>query len=310
MLENKLSGSPAELYRPVDYLLSLGGKRLRPAALLMGHFLFADDVEKSMPAAYAIEVFHNFTLMHDDIMDAAPLRRGKPTVHEKYGLNAGILSGDVMLVYAYDYLLRLELQRLPAVLKVFNQTAIEVCEGQQMDMNFETRNDVTIGEYIRMIELKTSVLLAAALQIGALLGNADEADAKALYEFGRNLGIAFQLQDDVLDTYGDPVKFGKKTGGDIAQNKRTFLYLKALELASDTDRKALLNHYSNAAKDNEKKIREVIGIFNKLDIKVLAENEKLRFQDAALGYLSSVNAPPKRKKILGDFAHSLLQREL
>jgi len=307
---NQFGRPPRELYEPVDYILSLGGKRLRPAVLLMGHYLFDDSIEKSLPAAFAVEVFHNFTLMHDDILDEAPLRRGQPTVHEKYNLGAAILSGDVMLIHAYEYLMRLDSPKLGEVLRVFNQTAIEVCEGQQMDINFENRNDVKIEEYLKMIELKTSVLLAAALKIGALLGGATEKDAHALYEFGRNLGIAFQLQDDVLDTFGDPEKFGKKTGGDIAQNKKTFLYLKALEVADEGTKSTLRAYFNDPEVEKETKIKEVVGIFNQHKIKELAEQEKERFQKKALYHLKEVSASPDRKGILEKFAAALMQREV
>ena len=307
---NKFSGSPQELYAPVDYILSLGGKRLRPAVLLMGHYLFDDSFERSLPAAFAIEVFHNFTLLHDDIMDAAPLRRGKPAVHEKYNLNTGILSGDVMLIYAYDFLMRLDHPRLNEVLRVFNQTAIEVCEGQQMDMNFENRDDVKIEEYLKMIELKTSVLVGGALKIGALLGGASMKDAHSLYEFGRNLGIAFQLQDDVLDTFGDPEKFGKKTGGDIAQNKKTFLYLKALEVADEEIKTTLTSYFNNPGMEEEMKIREVVQIFNQLNIKELAKEKMKCFQQIALSHLAEIRVASERKALLENFADALMQREV
>lgn len=306
---NKFNQAPAALYAPVNYILDLGGKRLRPAVLLMSHYLFKDDWERSLPAAMAVEVFHNFTLLHDDIMDAAPLRRGKPTVHEKFGLSAGILSGDVMMIYAYDYLLRLESQHLPEIVKAFNKMAIEVCEGQQMDMNFETRQDVSISEYLKMIELKTSVLVAAAMKIGALLAGASGEDAHLLYEFGKNLGIAFQLQDDVLDTYGDPAKFGKKTGGDIVQNKKTFLYLKALEVAGGVEKAELGKLYANPVIKEADKIESVMRIFNKLNIKGLAKREKEHFQSLAFESLNRIAAPASRKKLLEGFAYALMQRE-
>lgn len=309
LLNNRFPGSPRELYEPVDYILSLGGKRLRPAVLLMGHYLFDDSFEKSLPAAFAIEVFHNFTLLHDDIMDNAPLRRGKPTVHEKYSLNTGILSGDVMLIYAYDYLTRLDSPRLSDVLSVFNRTAVEVCEGQQMDMNFESRSDVQIVEYLKMIELKTAVLVAGALKIGALLGGASDKNAQFLYEFGRNLGIAFQLQDDVLDTFGDPDKFGKKTGGDIVQNKKTFLYLKALEVAGEDTKSTLRRYYENSGIGESAKIMAVIDIFNQMNIKDLALEEMRSFQDKAIENLGKIEVSHERKVMLEIFAEALMQRE-
>ena len=231
--DNQFSDTPTELYDPVNYILSLGGKRLRPILLLMAYNLFKTDVEKALPAAFSVEVFHNFSLMHDDIMDKAPLRRGKPAVHIKYNESTGILSGDVMLIYAFKYLMKLEDQNsLLEIIKLFNQIAIDVCEGQQFDMNFENRTEVTIDEYINMIGLKTAALLAGAMKMGALIAGASDKDAQLLYDFGKNVGIAFQLQDDILDTFGDPEKFGKKVGGDIAQNKKTYLALRAMELAN------------------------------------------------------------------------------
>ena len=238
--ENIFNQTPQELYQPVNYILKLGGKRLRPVILLMSYNLFKETVEKALPAAFAIEIFHNFSLLHDDIMDEAPLRRGQPTVHIKYDVNTGILSGDVMLIYAYQYILQLEDQsNIPALMRIFNKVAIEVCEGQQYDMNFETSQEVKIVDYLKMIELKTSVLLAGAMKMGAVIAGAPEKDANHLYEFGKNIGIAFQLQDDILDTFGDPEKFGKKVGGDIAQNKKTYLLLKAMELAKGSRKQAL-----------------------------------------------------------------------
>ncbi len=307
--QNRFDQAPIELYEPINYVLGLGGKHLRPAALLMCCHLFDDAVERALPAAYAIEVFHNFTLLHDDVMDAAPLRRGKPTVHVKYNLSTAILSGDVMLVKAYEYLLRLETPALPGILRLFTRTASEVCEGQQMDMNFETRQDVSIEEYLKMIELKTSVLVACAMQIGALLGGAREEDAAHLYEFGRNLGIAFQLQDDLLDAFGDPVKFGKKTGGDIVQNKKTYLYLKALELAEGEMRQELLAWFSAPATDEATKVAAVTGIFNRLKIRELTEELKEEFQAAALANLEAVQASAEKKAVLESFATWLMGRE-
>lgn len=308
--ENEFTQTPAELYEPVNYILSLGGKRLRPVFLLMAHNLFSDEIEKSLPAAFAVEVFHNFTLLHDDIMDAAPLRRGMPTVHKKYDLNAGILSGDVMLVHAYEYLMKSESPALFEVLQAFNRAATEVCQGQQMDMNFENQDQVSIEAYLKMIELKTSVLVAAAMKIGALIGGAPAEDTEFLYEFGRNLGIAFQLQDDILDTFGDPEKFGKKTGGDIAQNKKTYLFLKALEVADDGLRATLLNYYTDKNIKEDIKIQVVTELFKKLKIRSLAEAEMAGFQKIALENLLKVNVPEARKSVLKKLAHQLMVREV
>lgn len=309
MQEHQFRSVPVELYNPVNYILSLGGKRIRPLMVLAGHSLFDQEVEKSLPAAYAVELFHNFTLLHDDIMDAAPLRRGKPTVHVKYNANIGILSGDVMFALAYDYLLRLRCEQLPDVLSVFTQTAIEICEGQQMDMNFEQQENVAISDYIRMIELKTAVLLGAALKIGALSAGAPLEEAFLLHEFGRSLGIAFQLQDDVLDTYGDPSKFGKKTGGDIVQNKKTYLYLKAMELADERTGSELRGYYSGSGMAEEEKIAAVTAIFDSLGVKEAAGQVMQKYQQRALDFLAAVSVAPQKKAVLADFAESLLRRE-
>lgn len=310
MAEHWMQDSPEGLYDPVNYILSLGGKRLRPLVLLMAHSLFSDELAGALPAARAIELFHNFTLLHDDIMDNAPLRRGKPTVHEKYSLNTGILSGDVMLVLAYESLFSISHPKILEIAALFTRTAREVCEGQQMDMNFERRNDVSIPAYIRMIELKTSVLVACALEMGALLGGADTQDATNLYEFGRNLGIAFQIQDDLLDTFGDPEKFGKKPGGDIVQNKKTYLYLKALEMAETGQREELQAIYNTDLADSEEKIRRVVSIFNQLRIKDLAEAEKNNYQALALQALAEVSVADSKKKLLEQFADALMRREV
>src|SRR5476651_2411466 len=238
----KFPESPAELYEPISYILDLGGKRLRPSLLLMACDLFGGDVNKAIEPALAIEVFHNFTLMHDDIMDKAPLRRGKKTVHEKWNANVAILSGDAMMVEANKLMMKVDDPILRRVMDVFNETATGVCEGQQIDMSFEQRNNVLIDEYLNMIRLKTAVLLGGTLKIGAIIGGASLNDAQLLYSFGVNLGIAFQLQDDILDVYGDPEKFGKQVGGDILSNKKTYLLIKALELAKD-DHLQQLNHW-------------------------------------------------------------------
>lgn len=310
MASNPFGKEPADLYRPVDYILSLGGKRLRPAILLLSYYLFDDEVEKALPAAYSVEIFHNFSLVHDDIMDAAPLRRGQATVHSKFGLNAGILSGDVMLASSYAFLLKLENKALlPQVMGAFTRMAIEVCEGQQMDMDFEKRQDVAIPEYLKMIELKTSVLVAASLKIGALLSGTSTENADNLYEFGRNLGIAFQLQDDLLDTFGNPEKVGKKTGGDIAQNKKTYLYLKALELAEGADKKQLLDFYTDNSGDEKAKVKAVIGIFRKYGIEQETELLKESYRKKALASLEKVAAKNGREKLLRQFADNLMQRE-
>lgn len=309
--ENPFPAAPRELYEPCDYILRLGGKRIRPALLLMARELFADNPSPALPTAAAIELFHNFTLMHDDIMDAAPLRRGHPTVHTKYDLNTGILSGDAMLICAYQFLAKSgRPETVAALLDVFNRTALEVCEGQQMDVNFESRHDVSIPEYLRMIELKTAVLLGAALQMGGICADAPAADAEHLCQFGRLAGIAFQIQDDLLDTFGDPATFGKQVGGDILQNKKTLLVLKTLEIAPDADRKSLAKWLKTNAIDNpEEKITAVRDIFLRNQIPALIRDEQARFQAEAFQHLASVNVPDARKTVLRQTIADLFVRE-
>jgi geranylgeranyl diphosphate synthase, type II len=308
--QNPFPAQPRALYEPCDYMLTLGGKRLRPAVLLMGYELFRDDLESALPAAWAVELFHNFTLMHDDIMDAAPLRRGQPTVQHKYNVTTGILSGDVMLIYAYRFLAQCgDAETARKILGTFNRVATEVCEGQQMDVNFETRNDVGLPEYVRMIELKTAVLLGGALEIGAWCARADAEDAKHLYEFGRLAGIAFQIQDDLLDTYGDPEKFGKQVGGDILQNKKTFLVLKTLETAPETDRDLLYRRMQTGVENPAEKIAAVRELFDRNGIPMLASAEKRRFQEAAFRHLDAVGVAASRKMVLRKTMEDLLVRE-
>lgn len=309
--ENHFNQKPTGLYEPINYILSLGGKRIRPVLLLMGCNLFTDNIAQALPASFAIEIFHNFSLLHDDIMDEAPLRRGHPTVHVQYNQNTGILSGDVMLVYAYEYFLQLnDKSSIPEIIKTFNKVAIEVCEGQQYDMDFETRNDVSIEEYLKMIELKTSVLIAGGLKIGAIIGGSLAEDAEHLYEFGRNIGIAFQLQDDILDTYGDPEKFGKKVGGDIVQNKKTFLVLKALELA-DADQRSMLETLMNTESQDEKtKIAAVKSLFDALQVRQAAEQLMESYLSTAFEHLEAVNVESERKKVLIDISNQLMGREV
>ena len=307
--ENAFMQSPSELYEPVNYILSLGGKRLRPLLALMGCELFDAAIEKALPIAMSVEVFHNFTLLHDDIMDSAPLRRGKPTVHMQYNVNTGILSGDVMLIYAYDFLMKVENQNIASkLIKIFNKMAIEVCEGQQYDMNFETRNDVTINEYLKMIELKTAVLLAAAFQMGALVGGASEAEAQHLYEFGRNVGMAFQIQDDILDTYGDPEKFGKKVGGDIVQNKKTYLVLKTYQLANSSQQADLQQLMNTITADEVQKIEAVKSIFNDLNIREEAEKTMTNYLNIAFQHIDDTPLSIERKNYLKTWANELMMR--
>ena len=298
------------MYEPINYILNLGGKRLRPVLLLMSCNLFSEKIEKALPAAYAIEIFHNFTLVHDDIMDEAPLRRGKTTVHTKYDLNTGILSGDAMFAWTYEYLLKIEPHLIKAVIQIFNQVAIGVCEGQQYDIDFETASNVTIEEYIKMIELKTAVLVAGAMNIGALIGGANQTDAYHLGEFGRNIGIAFQLQDDILDTYGKPEKFGKKVGGDIVQNKKTVLVIKALELADAATCQILNTLLSTKSGDEQSKIKAVIKIFDQFDVKEQTNQLKEIYRTKAYKHLDKVSLPDDKKIHLRLFADFLVQREV
>lgn len=302
-------GHPAELYEPISYILSIGGKRMRPALLLMACDLFGGDIDKALSPALAIEVFHNFTLMHDDIMDNAPLRRGRVTVHERWNQNVGILSGDVMLIEGYKLMMKVPDHLLRQILDIFNNTAVGVCEGQQIDMEFEQRDNVTIEEYIEMIRLKTAVVLGGALKIGALIGGADNKDADLLSNFGEYLGIAFQLQDDILDVYGDPEKFGKQVGGDIISNKKTYLLIKALELAKGETAEQLVHIIANKDFINEDKVRAITAIYNSLDIRQYAEGEMQAYADKAFIALDAINLPDDHKQYLRDFADGLMVRE-
>jgi geranylgeranyl diphosphate synthase, type II len=301
--------TPTELYEPIRYIMSLGGKRLRPLLTVLSTQMFDDDWHKAIRPAVAVEVFHNFTLMHDDIMDAAPLRRGKPTVHQKWNANTAILSGDVMLVNAYELLLDIDPNCLAKVMRRFSRTAAEVCEGQQLDMNFESRWDVTEAEYLEMIRLKTSVLLGFSLELGGLLTNADEATTNSLYEIGVNMGLGFQLKDDLLDVYGDPEKFGKQVGGDIIANKKTFMLIEALERA-EGDIKIELEAWIAAKEfDNEEKVAAVRHIYSRLGIKEEAETRIAAYFDKGLNDLKALVVAEDRKKPLLDFIDFLLNRE-
>lgn len=300
---------PTELYEPVRYILALGGKRLRPALVLMACDMFGGDVKAAVSPALAIEVFHNFTLVHDDIMDNAPLRRGKATVHARWGQNVGILSGDVMLVQAYQLMMQVDDRILREVLDVFSTTAVGVCEGQQLDMDFEKRSEVGIDEYLDMIRLKTSVLLGGALKIGALVGGAVQEDAAQLYSFGEHLGIAFQLQDDILDVYGDPEKFGKQVGGDIIANKKTYLLIKALECANWGQRTELKDWLKAADFNASDKVRAVTAIYDALNIREYAEHEMNNQAKKAFSALEKIDLPEDKKRALKGFADGLLVRE-
>lgn len=307
--KNAFKKQPQSLYDPINYTLSLGGKRIRPALLLLANDLFNGKVEKAINAALAIEVFHNFTLVHDDIMDNAPIRRGKPTVFKKWDVNTAILSGDVMLVEAYQLLAACEASVLPELLKLFNKTAVEVCEGQQYDMLFEKAADVTIDDYLKMIELKTAVLLGASLKMGAIIAGASKSDAKHFYEFGKNIGVAFQLMDDILDVYGNPEKFGKQVGGDILANKKTYLLLKTMELANGALRKELEFCLNSKTLSPENKITRVKSIYNQLKIKEKSIDEMNHFYNTAIAHLDSIEVPKEKKAIFENFAKKLMHRE-
>jgi geranylgeranyl diphosphate synthase type II len=298
--------TPASLYDPAEYFLGLGGKRVRPVMCLMGNELFEDINPDAYPLATAIELFHNFTLIHDDIMDKAPLRRGKETVHALYGESTALLGGDVMLVAAYDYLNRIDTRYMKKIIHLFNQTAREVCEGQQLDMDFEKRDMVSLDEYVHMIGLKTSVLLAASLRMGAMLGGAGEGNQQELYAFGKKLGIAFQVQDDYLDAFGDPAKFGKQVGGDILANKKTFLLIHALETASDPQKKELSRLMHHTGDD---KVQKVLDIFRETGVDAWAMDLKNRFIAEAAGHMEEIAVLSARKKPLLDLMHYLVQRD-
>lgn len=297
---------PATLYEPNDYFLSLGGKRVRPVLCLMGNELFDVLHPDALKLATSIELFHNFTLIHDDIMDKAPLRRGMETVPKKYGENTAILAGDVMLIAAYDLLAALHKDVIHSIQQLFNQTAREVCEGQQLDMDFEQRQDVTLHEYLRMIELKTSVLLAASLKMGAILGGAGQRNQNLIYEFGRKLGLAFQVQDDYLDAFGDPAKFGKQVGGDILANKKTFLLIHALETASDAQRAELQDLLGSNPPD---KVQRVLTLFRSCGVDEWAMALKNRYLDEALQHLDDIAVLSDRKTPLRELALFLVSRE-
>lgn len=299
---------PVELYSPVEYALSGSGKRLRPLLTLMSCNLFSENIQKALKPAIGLEIFHNFTLLHDDIMDKADLRRNKPTVHKKWNENVAILSGDAMMIKAYEFFFGLEPELLSRVLPVFNKTALEVCEGQQYDMNFETRMDVSTDEYLQMITLKTAVLLAASLKIGALIGGADEKNTELLYDFGINLGIAFQLQDDYLDTFGDVKTFGKQIGGDIVANKKTYLLLSALEKATG-ETKNQLQKLLNEKVESEVKIKEVTAIYNQLGIPEVIKQKLDEYQNKAIKALNAVNVSSDKKELLKNISLQLLNRE-
>lgn len=302
--------TPKGLYDPVTYVLSMGGKRIRPVLMLMAYNLYQEDVTRIYAPATGIEVYHNYTLLHDDLMDRADRRRGKETVHKVWNDNAAILSGDAMLVLAYQFMAQCPVEYLKQVMDLFSLTALEICEGQQLDMEFEQRMDVKEEEYLEMIRLKTSVLLAASLKIGAILGGASQEDAGYLYDFGMNLGVAFQLKDDLLDVYGDAKVFGKNIGGDILCNKKTYMLIKALENA-DKNQLEELNYWLNASDaEPQKKIAAVTELYNQIGIKALCENKMMEYTNKAMENLAAVKLPVEKKKELEILMKSLLHREV
>ncbi|WP_415060827.1 polyprenyl synthetase family protein [Flavobacterium sp.] len=310
-LENqKILKEPKNLYEPIDYILRLGGKRMRPVLTLMATEVFDVDYKKALPAATAIEVFHNFSLVHDDIMDDAPLRRGKETVHEKWNLNTGILSGDAMLILAYQYFEKYEPTIFRDLAKLFSKTALEVCEGQQYDVDFETRDDVTIPEYLKMIEYKTAVLVGAAMKMGAIIAETSEENANLIYDFGLNLGIAFQLQDDYLDCFGNPETFGKQVGGDIIENKKTYLYLKAMEFAKPEEREQLLHLYSIQPNDNSEKVESVKDFFNQTGASNATKKAIEDFTMKAFDTLNKMQITEDKKMVLKAFGEKLMKRDV
>ena len=299
---------PKNLYKPIHYILDLGGKRIRPVLTLMSAEIFDADYKKALPAALAVEVFHNFSLVHDDIMDDAPLRRGKETVHEKWNINTGILSGDAMLILAYQYFEKYEPIVFRDLAKLFSKTALEVCEGQQWDVDFEIRDDVTVPEYLKMIECKTAVLVAAAMKMGAIIAEASKENADLIYDFGLNLGLAFQLQDDYLDAFGDPETFGKQVGGDIIENKKTYLYLKAVAFSKKEQKQQLMDLFSIQLDDNSDKIKTVKEIFDSSGASKATQDAIQDFTFKAFQTLEKMNINADKKEMLRAFGENLMGR--
>ena len=303
------SRSPEELYEPISYVLSIGGKRLRPVLMMMAYNLYKENVSEVYAPAAGIEMYHNYTLLHDDLMDCADFRRGKQTVHKKWNENTAILSGDAMLVLAYQLMAQCDVRLLKEVMELFSETALEICEGQQMDMNFETRMNVSEQEYLEMIRLKTAVLLAASLKIGALLGGASLSDADNLYKFGINMGLAFQLKDDLLDVYGNPDVFGKKIGGDIMCNKKTFLLIKALEYANVEQKASLESWIARSSFVANEKIFAVTQLYNEIGVRRLCEDLVESYSAKAMEYLSKISVEDDRKEGLRQIIAKLVRRE-
>lgn len=306
--ETLILKEPLQLYRPIQYIISLGGKRLRPILTLMTCDFFKTDYKRALPAALAIELFHNFSLIHDDIMDQAPMRRGMETVHHKWDLNTGILSGDAMLILAYQLFEVYNSSMFQDLAKLFSKTALQVCEGQRYDVDFETRNNVTIPDYIKMIDYKTAVLLGAAVKMGAIVAEASDECKENSYEFGRNLGIAFQLQDDYLDAFGDSESFGKQIGGDIIANKKTFLYLVTLQKSSKRETDELIKLFSETPKDPKSKIKRVLSIYKNAGAVESTINEIEKYTNKANTILQDINISEDDKKTLGTFGKELMNR--
>ena len=306
----RLDDQPQTLYQPIKYILSLGGKRLRPILTLMTADMFGAKTEEALNAALCVEVFHNFSLIHDDIMDDAPLRRGKPTVHEKWNLNTGILSGDAMLILSYQLLEYYQGDTYKNLNSLFTKTALEVCEGQQYDIDFETRNDVTIDEYIEMITYKTSVLVAAAMKMGAIIAEASAKDQELIYEFGKNLGIAFQIQDDYLDAFGDPQTFGKQVGGDIIENKKTYLYLKAFEKENIQIREELFKWFNETDIDKDQKVQKVKELFERSGAVRETKSAIETYTNHAFDCLENLSLSQVYKNALKEFGEQLMQRKV
>ena len=301
---------PKNLYEPISYILNLGGKRIRPTLTLMTAEIFGANYKEALPAALAIEVFHNFSLIHDDIMDDAPLRRGNETVHEKWDLNTGILSGDAMLILAYQYFEQYEPTVFRDLAKLFSKTAIQVCEGQQWDVDFESRDEVTIPEYLKMIEYKTAVLVAAAMKMGAIIATTTTENCDLIYNFGLNLGLAFQLQDDYLDAFGDPATFGKQVGGDIIENKKTYLYLKAQEFSSSEQREELMHLFSIHPADTTEKVASVKVVFEKTGAAKATQEAITDFTMKAFETLDQMHISEDKKAMLRLFGERLMSRNV
>jgi geranylgeranyl diphosphate synthase type II len=306
----KIDGKPNELYEPARYMLGLGGKRVRPVVSLAACEMFGKPYSEALHQSIGIEIFHNFTLVHDDIMDEAHLRRGKATVHTKWDIPTAILSGDAMVILAYQYLMRNAGEKIHSLIANFNATAIKVCEGQQQDMNYQQRDEVSLEEYIDMIRKKTAVLFGESLRIGGIMAGAQTIDSQLLYDVGVNLGIAFQIQDDLLDTFGDPTKFGKKVGGDILARKKTYLYVKALQVATPADRKKLIALYNGTPENDDLKIKEVTAMFTSLNIRDLTRAEMNRYFIAGALAMNAIELPDERKRIIKDFVSRLMVREV